>query len=75
MCGVVRCFLGNLDVMRMAFQQAGICNLYKLCLFVEPFNGLAAAVAHTGANTAHQLEYRVSHTALIRNTAFYALRN
>lgn len=75
MCRVVRCFLGDLNVMRMALQQSGIGDLHELCLFVEQLDGLAAAVTHTGADTAHQLKYRIGNTALIRYTAFDTLRN
>ena len=50
MCRVVRCFLGDLNVMRMALQQSGIGDLHELCLFVEQLDGLAAAVTHTGAD-------------------------
>lgn len=75
MCRVVRCFLGDLNVMRMALQQSGIGDLHELCLFVEQLDGLAAAVTHTGADTAHQLKYRIGNAALIRYTAFDTLRN
>lgn len=34
-----------------------------------------SAVTHTGAKTAHQLEYRIFYQALVCNTAFYAFRN
>ena len=75
MCRIVRSFLGDLNIMRVALQQTGVGDLYELCLFVEQLNGLAAAVTHTGANTAYQLEHGIGNTALVRHTTFYALRH
>ena len=35
MCRIVRSFLGDLNIMRVALQQTGVGDLYELCLFVE----------------------------------------
>ena len=59
----------------MAFNQACTCYLYEFCICAKLFNAVATHIAHTGAKTAHHLEYGVADRSLIRHTAFNTFRN
>ena len=52
---IVGSFLGDDDVVDMAFAQARGGDFHHLGFFEEFLNGRRAAVAHTGADAAHKL--------------------
>ena len=70
--GVVGSFLGDINIVRMAFLQTGAGDADKLTLELEFFDVVCAAVSHTRAQAAHQLIYRVADLSLVRNTALDA---
>ena len=47
LCGIVRCFLCDVNIVWVRFLKTCACNLYKLCLFVEFRDCCTAAVTHT----------------------------
>ena len=63
-----------MNIMRMALTQSCCRNLDEFAVFLQLFDAFRSAVTHTGAKTAHQLEYRIFYQALVCNTAFYAFR-
>ena len=64
-----------MNIMRMALTQSCCRNLDKSAVFLQLFDALRSTITHTGAKTAHQLEYRIFYQTLVCNTTFYAFRN
>ena len=72
MKAVVGSFLGDLDIMGMAFFQACAGNAHKLSFLVQLLNVGAAGVAHACPQASHHLEHSVRQGSLIRHAAFHA---
>ena len=72
---VVGSFLSYVNIVGVGLLKTCTCNPYKLCSFVEIGDSGAAAVAHTGTDTANKLEYSVGNKSLVRNTTLNALGN
>ena len=73
--GIVRGFLRNLDIMRMAFVEARVGDAAELRLGMQLLDVGAAGVAHAGTQTAHQLVNGVGKRSLVRHAALDAFRN
>ena len=61
-----------MDVVRVAFLQGCGGNLDESAVFLQFLDSLGSAVAHTGTEASHQLEYGVFHSAFIGYAAFHA---
>lgn len=72
---VVRCFLCDADVVRMRFLETSAGDADKSAVLLECGYVGSAAVAHSGAETAHQLEYRVGEGTLEGDAALNSLGN
>ena len=72
--GVVGRFLGDGDVVRVAFRHAAGRDAGELGL-LQGIEVLGAAVAHAGAETAHELVHGFGEGALVRNPAHDAFRD
>src|SRR5262245_17986856 len=70
---VVRRFLGDGDVVRMALAHTGGADTHEAGVALELLDGGDTAVAHAGAQAADQLEHHVAQRALVRHAAFDAL--
>ena len=46
---VIRCFLRNMNVMRMRFFEGCCRNLDKSSVFLQQINGRRSAISHTGS--------------------------
>ena len=73
--GVVRGFLRDLNVVRMAFRQPRAGNLDELAVLAQVVDVLRTAVAHAGADAANHLINGICERSLIRHTALDAFRN
>src|SRR6218665_349679 len=71
-CPVVGGFLGNLDIVHMAFADAGRGDLYKLGLVAHLFDGGTTTVTHAGTQATGHLEDDGNHGAFVGYTAFDA---
>ena len=59
----------------MRLLQAGTCDAYEFGLFAQLLDSVAAAVAHTCADSADQLEHGVGNGTLEGNTPLNARGN
>src|SRR4029079_11472265 len=57
---VVRRFLRNGDIMRMALPNPRRCNLNKARFGAQLFDGLRAAIAHAGPQPTHELIHKTA---------------
>ena len=62
--GIVRGFLGDGNIVRMAFLQARARDADELGVFVQGGDVLRAAIAHATAQAAHELEHGFGEQAL-----------
>ena len=72
---IVRSFLCDLNIVRVGLPETCAGDAYELCTLLEVGDSRAAAVAHTGADTANELEDGVGNGSLVRYTALNALGN
>src|SRR6185436_1152472 len=70
---VVRGFLRNRDVVHVALAEAGVGDADDLRVALQIGNRRRAAVAHAGAQAAHQLVHDHRHAALVLHASFDAL--
>src|SRR5260221_11530790 len=71
---VVGSFPGNDHVMNVALTQAGAANADEACSLLKFRDRSGAAIAHAGANPAHQLVHHLRQRAPIRNASFNPFR-
>src|SRR5699024_5331790 len=72
---VIRRFLGDVDIMRMALSERCRRDLDKSAVFLQFIDRVRTAVAHTGTDAANELEYGILNGSLVGNAAFHAFRN
>ena len=70
--GVVRRFLGDVDVVRMALHQTRVGDADEVRVMAQRFDIRRSAVAHAGAQAAQKLEDGVAQRALVGHAAFNA---
>src|SRR5204862_7876284 len=63
------------DVVHVPFAHAGLRHANQLRGALKRGHGLTAAIAHAGAQAAHQLVNHPGHAALVRDAALDPLRN
>ena len=71
--GIVRGFLRDLDVVRMAFAQARARDADELRLLMQLRNAAAAGITHAGAQAAEHLVDGLGQRPLVRHAALDAL--
>src|SRR5258708_32095794 len=69
---VIRRFAGDHHIGHVAFTQPGIRDAHKARFLLQLFQVGAAAVAHTGAQSANKLEDHAGHGAGIRHPALHS---
>ena len=72
---VVGGFFGNHNIMRVAFLQAGMCDLSEPGFFAEFPHCAHSTVPHPGAKPAGQLQHKSRNISFIGNSAFNAFRH
>src|SRR5699024_7947554 len=73
--GVVGSFLGDIDIVGVRLPQAGSRDLHELGVLLQLLDGVAAGVAHTGPQAAHELVDGVAGGSLVGDAALHALGN
>src|ERR1044072_8734368 len=71
---IVRCFLGDRDVVDMAFANAGIRDANERWTRAQLFDRAAAGIAHRCAQSAGELQQDRDHRALVRDASLDAFR-
>src|SRR5437763_1134893 len=69
---VIRCFLGDVDIVQVAFGHAGGGDAAEAGFGAEAFDVGGAAVAHAGAEAADHLIDKIAQVAAIGDAAFDA---
>ena len=64
-----------MDIMGMTLTKGCRCDLHEASVLVKLFDRPAAAVAHSGADTARHLKDHVLKSALVCDSSFDALGN
>src|ERR1700724_1689034 len=72
---IVGGFFSDDDVVHVALAQTGRRDADALGPFAQLLNGATAAVAHAGAQAAHELIHQIGQYALIGHPAFDAFGN
>ena len=75
MAGIVGGFLGDGDIVGVAFDKARAGDADELGLFVQFGDGGAAGVAHAALDAAHQLVDVIRQRAPVGHAALHALRH
>ena len=72
--GIVRCFFGNLDIMRMALAESCTRDPDELGVIPQFLQVLCTAIAHTRAQSTDQLMDGICQRPFVSNTALDAFR-
>src|SRR5947207_7068640 len=71
---IIGCFLGDDDIVDMAFAQSSTGNADETGALAQILDGTATTIAHTRAQPTDQLIHHIGQGAFVGDTPFIALR-